>query len=417
MRASSMVSIVSIAVSPLAGCGNKSSDLGPTEVGAEVEDEVAPPPACTAAVDKGPWSLAMNETSVKIRWESCVPGPGGLKYAKEGGGAESKASSTVTETKVTATIEVPFRRDADYAGTYYMHEVALSGLEAGACYGYTLDTDASAKGRFCTSKPAGAPYTFAVISDTNPGFAPTAQLLDQVYPKNPDFTVHGGDIQYYASGLETYTFWFAEMRRMLRTGAFMPAIGNHESEKPTERSEYTERFFGNPGFDGTKDYYRFGSGGVWFFALDTEIDTSPASEQGKWLLAQIEDASKKPGFRFSVVYQHKPMATCGDVSERADDRKAFQPSFEKFGVKLVIGAHLHAYERFEIGEVTYVTSGGGGGALMNPDANLSRESCTMRKASGAFFHAMLLEVKAKELAGTVIDDKGKVRDTFTRALP
>jgi len=397
-------------------CSNKDA-AAPVDSGAEVGDEIDLPPVCKALVDKGPWVLAVDSTSAKVRWEACVPGPGGIRYSREAGGAETKAASKVSETVVTETIEVPFLRDADFAGTYYMHEVALTGLEAGTCYVYTLDTDATAKGRFCTARAAGTPFSFVSIGDTNPGFAPTSDLLEQIYPKNPDFTIHGGDIQYYASGLETYTFWFGKMQRMLRTGAFFPAIGNHESEKPTERVEYVDRFFGGAGFDGTKDYYRHTSGGVWFFAVDSEIDASPGSEQGKWLLAGLEYASKQPGFRFSVVYRHGPLATCGDVSEPEAVRQAYQPSFEKFGAKIVIGAHLHCYERFEIGEVTYITTGGGGGALMNPNANLSRASCALRKASGAYFHAVLFEVKATEVTGTVIDYHGNVRDTFSRTIP
>jgi acid phosphatase type 7 len=228
-----------------------------------------------------------------------------------------------------------------------------------------------------------------------------------------------GDIQYYASGLETYFLWFAKMAPMLRAGEFQPCIGNHEFERPTERADYVERYFGSAAIEGMNSWYRFHSGGVWFFALDTEAagGVSPTSEQGKWFLAQLDDASKKPGYRFSIVYMHRPMATCGDVSENDTDRKAYQPTFEKLGVKLVLAGHLHVYERFEIGEVTYLTTGGGGAALMNPNANLGRESCAMRKSAGAFFHQVVLEVKDGQVAGTVIDARGDVRDTFTRVVP
>ena len=207
------------------------------------------------------------------------------------------------------------------------------------------------------------------------------------------------------------------MKPMLRGGAFYPAVGNHEDERSGEKRDYYDRFWGSPGFDGTNDYYRFHSGGVWFFSLDTEIDVSPKSPQGAWLESQLLDAQSKPGFRFSIVFFHKPWVTCGDKSSDTTTRTAYTPIFEKTGVQLVIQAHMHGYERFELGKLTYVTTGGGGGALGDVDANIDRPECVDRKASGKYFHTVLFRVSPGELKGTVTDDKGAVRDTFIKPVP
>ncbi|MEO7096719.1 MAG: metallophosphoesterase, partial [Polyangiales bacterium] len=410
----------------LTACSDSSSEsVAPgssdaSEAGADTEEPIedGAPPACTAPVDKGPWVVAVDETTAKVRWESCVPGVSGLSFLpEEAGGAPTKVASTVTETHVATTIQAPLISDADFAGTYWMHEVALTGLTAATCYEYVVDADTAAKGRFCTARRPGDAFDFIAFGDTNPGLGITPAMVTTAYAQKPDFTVHAGDVQYYASGLETYASWMRAMQPMLRTGAFFPAVGNHEDERDDEKRDYFDRFWGGAGFDGTNDYYRFHSGGVWFFVLDTELDVSPSSLQGSWLQSQLLDAQGKPGFRFSIVYFHKPWVTCGDKSSDPATRALYTPIFEKTGVTMVIQAHMHGYERFELGTLTYLTAGGGGGALGRVDENKARPECVDRKASGNFFNTVFFHVSPGELKGTVTDDHGAVRDTFTKVVP
>jgi len=393
----------------LIACSSKESNNTVADAEGDTDDEL---PKCEAAVSKGPWVVAVDGTSAKVRWESCRAG-GGAITLNDGRRVDSKVSQAI----VTTTNDVPLRQTGDYAGTYFMHEVSVTGLTAGVCYEYTLEQDASAKGRFCTARAAGATFSFAAIGDTNPGLGDITKLLDTTYATKPDFTVHAGDIQYYSSGLESYGYWMEKMRPMLRTGAFYPAIGNHESEKPLEREEYIERFWGKPGFDGNSDYYRFESGGVWFFALNTEIDLGDKSAQGTWLAEKLDDASKRPGYRFAVVFMHRPFVTCGDTGQEDVLRKVYEPLFTRTKVKLVVGGHMHGYERFEFGDVTWITSAGGGSKPGNVDENTSRPECVDRKASGSYFNATVFTVRPGELSGVTYDEKGAARDTFSRAVP
>jgi acid phosphatase type 7 len=393
----------------LIACSSKTEPTTsqPTDTGV-VEDSESP--ACDLAVSKGPWVVAVDATSAKVRWESCRSGGGAITIAGK------RIDSKVSQAIVTTTNDVPLARTSDPAGTYFMHEVAVTGLPSG-CHDYTIEQDATAKGRLCTARKSGDTFSFAAIGDTNPGLGDISKMLTTVYDQKPDFTIHQGDIQYYSSGLESYTSWMEKMRPMLRTGAFYPSIGNHESEQPKEREEYVERFWGKPGFDGNSDFYRFESGGVWFFALNTEIDMGDKSSQGTWLATQLDDASKKPGFRFSVLYMHRPFVTCGDTGQNDALRKTYQPLFTRTGVKLVVAGHMHGYERFEFDDTLWITSAGGGSAPGKVDENITRPECADRKASGVWWNATLFTVKPGELSGTTYDDKGAVRDTFMRAVP
>lgn len=408
---------VPLALAFLAACSSKSAQTSGTAGGG---GSTAIPCDATG-VDKGPWSLAIDGTSAKIRWEACQPGTkGDLIYAPEAGGAPVTASSQETPYVIATTFAAPLAPTvpADLAGTYYTHEVALTGLSPATCYAYHLDADATRKGRFCTARAPGDPLTFMSIGDTNPGLGPYA-AGDLMYslPKDPDFTFHGGDIQYYDSGLETWASWFPVMEPMLAQGGFYPAVGNHELETPTEFADYVARYFGGNGADGTDEYYRFESAGVWFFSLDTEAALDPGSTQGAWLVKELADAAQKPGFRFSIVMVHKPFVTCGDTGDNPMLRALLEPFFLQYHVPIVIQAHMHGYERFEFGNITYLTIAGGGGRIGDPSANTSRSYCDKRVVGNGARHAAIFQLATGKITGTVTDYQGSVVDSFTETVP
>lgn len=403
--------------------------LAPVDAGdASPSDDVDAGIPCSATgVSKGPWTLAMTGTSMVVRWEACRAGTAaGVSYAPEAGGATARAdaSERVVTTTTTYTAALNPKAPPDYAGTWWMHEARLAGLLPSTCYRYALDADPSAKGRFCTSRPPGEPFRFMAVGDTHPELGDNmTNVLKYVVPKNPDFSLHVGDIQYYSGGLGTWASWFPLMAPELRAGAMLVAIGNHELEKPDEYTDYTLRFFAGSGFDGTDEHYRFTTGGVWFFTVDTEQATDPQSAQGQWLAAQLADASQRPGYRFSVLWLHRPFLTCGDTSDREQQLVAWEPAFDQYGVRLILQGHMHGYERFVYGGRTVITTAGGGGAMGDVNMNGSRPYCGndggtgVRASSGPWYHAMLFDVSAGKLHGEAIDQTGKVIDAFDDVVP
>lgn len=423
MRASGLWMLLVLALGSF-GCSRSNdpaaseNDAGSDEHDVDEEDGFS----CEGSgISKAPWVLAIDKVSAKIRWEACREGLAPeIRLAKEGGGEATTIAATMKPFEVTETYKAALKPEGphDWAGTYYMHEAELTGLSPSTCYEYELAAYASAKGRFCTAREAGESFKFFVIGDTNPGLSnAAANVLNQTLPANPDFTLHMGDIQYYASFMETWAIWWPKMHPMLAQGGFFPAVGNHEFEKPKEFELYYERFFDGAGFDGNTRYYRFESGGVWFFSLDSEQDLSPESTQGQWVQAQLADAKSQPGFRYSIVYVHRPWLACGEKGSHPELREGYAPIFQENDVKLVLHGHLHGYERFEMDGLTYVTSGGGGALISGIDKNPTRPECEYRKASGGFYHGMIFEVLEDKLRATTIDDKGAVRDEFEIATP
>lgn len=400
------------------GCGDDTS-VSPADAGDEADVGV---PCEGSGVTKGPWVLAVSDTQATMRWETCRPGTSAdvTSTAETDAGAPVVAHATETETDLAVQHVAVFNPKAtpDYAGAFYIHEASLDGLAPATCYDYALGADATRSGRFCTAKPSGAPVRVVAIGDTNVGIGPmTGDILSHVMPMDPDFVLHVGDIQYYDSGFDTWQLWFDVMRPALSHGAFFPAIGNHESETPDEYVNYTLRFFHGAGFDGNDEYYEFESGGVHFFVLDTQDATDGTSAQAGWFAQQIAAAEQTPGYRMSIVYFHKPFVTCGDTGDDPAARQYFEPLFLLHKVPLVLQAHMHGYERFDFGNITYVTTAGGGGAIGDVNANVSRSYCNQRVVSGGFFNATVLDIGAATVTGTVIDDQGAVRDSFSVAIP
>jgi hypothetical protein len=408
----------------LAACSSSDSvDVAPDGGSDEDAGDATLRAACPASgVSKGPWTIAMTRTGIKIRWEACRAGTTPeVAFSPEEGGAETTATSVETKIDLSEEHTAPLnalRCPADSPGTYFTHEAALAGLTPGTCYRYQLRADRALGGRFCTSRPDGATVRWLSIGDTNPLLGPaTGKVIAALLPAKPDFVLHGGDIEYYDSGFETWAGWFPVMQPLLAVGSLQPALGNHEHETDDELEDYSLRFFGDAAYGGASMHYRFETGGLYFHALNTEDDFTPESPQGQWLAASLTEAAAQPGFRGSIVFMHRPFATCGDNAEADSARKGYASLFAQQKVVLVMQAHIHIYERFEIDGLTYVTSGGGGGLIGKDDANISRAECASRKSAGAFFHAIDMVADGNELRGTVIDDSAAVRDTFTIPLP
>jgi hypothetical protein len=400
-----------------AACGDDT--VVPSAIDASVQDGGR---VCTgSAVTKGPWVLAVDDSHATIRWETCRGGTSGeVNIAPEGQpSAGWVAQSVESETDLAVSHQAVLNPQAtpDYAGAWFMHEAKLVGIQPNTCYAYSLAGDPSRAGRFCTQRPSGAPLRLFAVGDTNVGLGPTmSNILTYILPMKPELTLHVGDIEYYDSGFDTWQLWADVMRPLLAQGAFFPAIGNHESETPDEYQTYTLRFFHGAGFGGTDEFYEFSTAGVHFFILDTQDATDGNSPQAVWFTQQIQIAEQEPGYRFSIVFFHKPFVTCGDTGDDPVARAYFEPLFIAHKVPLVLQGHMHGYERFDFGDITYVTTGGGGGGLGNVDLNTSRPYCDKRVASGRFFNGTIIDI-GKTLKGTVIDDSGATKDTFELALP
>jgi hypothetical protein len=362
--------------------------------------------------------VSVDGTSAVVRWETCAEAPTRLTYGPEGAPREGQAEGTSSSHEIlTETKSILASRGADLAGVWWLHEVKIQNLTPSTCYGY--EAAGEGPGRFCTARNSGEPVRFAFIADTNPGLndKAAASLVARIEAFKPDLTLHGGDMQYYTSALEPYPWWFEAMAPQLRAGPMWPAVGNHEMEKPDEFGDYYARFWGGIGLDNQDHVYRFENGGIHFFSLNSEADLKPGSPQFSWVSEQLPKAAQQPGFRFSVVFLHRPLVTCGDTGDLVTEREALLPLFKQHGVRLVLMGHMHGYERFDLDGIPFVVAGGGGSRPGDVEVNLQRPLCAQRKASGVFPHVLYVTVDGDKLSGSVIDDQQQERDAFSITIP
>jgi acid phosphatase type 7 len=378
-------------------------------------------------VTKGPWVERVDDTHATLLWESANQGCVETEVTAPGAPKGQVSSGMAVETHVVGTFGAGLAQP-DLPGTYYRNEIALASLSPATCYSYrvrasgTHDVKAGdLDGKFCTARNAGDDFTFLAMADTDPILGHTTDTLMQVLPANPDFIIHAGDIQYYSAIAETWAYWFGAMAPMLRQGGFFPAIGNHESETPTEIDDYYDRLFQPATVEGTAQWFHFSSGGVHYFALDTETASLDAgSDQVTWLEGALAAAQASDGFRFGIVYFHRPFYTCGDTDPMLDARALLEPMFLASGVKLIVQGHMHGYERFEVPNgLTYVTCAGGGGVINDVNANVSKypDDAALRVAVSDRYHMCLYSVTAGMLSSSVLAEDGTVIDEWQKAVP
>lgn len=419
----------SIALLLCAACGD---DTRAPDAGRPVTDAGAPDvgPPLDDSPYKGPWSLQPETDRVLVRWESrLAPEAVAVEVHAEGSDDVTMHTGTARETEVRLSYGVgnAVIREPDYPGTYFVNDVEVTGLEPATCYRYSIIGHPDEGGRFCTMHAPDdhtTPITFYAIGDTSPAVMGTTRLISSEDPAQAEFTVHVGDIQYYSTIVETHQLWFRLMRPLLRANSFLPCVGNHEvDEIEHEYEDYYLRLFSPAGRDGTSEWYHYQTGGVHFFSLSSEHDLDLGSSQIDWLEEELAEAEADPHYRFSILYLHRPLYSVGDYRPRDSQRAALFPIIAEHRIPLVLAGHMHAYERFEVGEVTYVTTGAGGFRDADIEGLVAElpDDAALRVASGSFLQAMFVEIVQNDsgedvIRARVVDDVGAVRDSFEKVV-
>lgn len=405
-------------------------DAGPRDTGPRDDAAVLPPQ--TDAPYKGPFVMQPTTTSVVVRWESGLePAHVEVDYVPEAGGTMQTATGSARLTPVQLSY-FGARMHPDIPGDYWMSEVPITGLTPATCYTYTIAGYPDDGGRFCTMhEPTDhtTPIRIYAIGDTSPAVQNTLRILSHTDPASDEFTIHVGDLQYYSTVVESQQLWFELMAPLLRANAFMPCEGNHESEIDHELDDIYARLFDHPGdVADTTWWFHYETGGVHFVSLSTERDVSVGSEQWNWFQATMDRIEAEPGYRFTIVYFHKPLYGVASYAPDIGNRTALEMILTTHRVPLVLAGHMHNYERFQVGNITHVTTGSGGfsdpAATIDDLVDTFPTDAALRVASGAFFEAMQIEIVPDPgvpggdvIQARVLDDMGMERDTFEIHVP
>jgi acid phosphatase len=247
-----------------------------------------------------------------------------------------------------------------------------------------------------TSSPT--PVRVAVLGDFGNGGRAERDVSEQVKAvaedKGIDALVTVGDNLYsddvQVNWTEPYG-WVADAEIPV-----LATIGNHDLDSVT-RTEAELDLWAIPG-----RWYSAPLGRYTLIVLDANQPSDP--EQLAWL----DGALSGPG-PFVVAF-HQPAFSCGKYEGVATIRETWVPRLAAAHVALVLNGHDHNYQRFEVGGVVYVVTGGGGAELYGIGTCPTGTPAPI-VSDDAHHQFLLLELGAR-IHGTVFASDGSILDSF-----
>lgn len=191
-------------------------------------------------------------------------------------------------------------------------------------------------------------------------------LAEKVGSEKPDLLFLSGDMPFWGSNTDDWDVYREETAswRVNHLRVY-PTIGNHEAIGGIEAG-LKNYFHAYPEIEKHR-YYSVLAGSVELIALDSLQKTEPGSAQFVWLDAQLAHIPAQVNFVFFLL--HMPLMA--DVQSQV---VVNLPSPEMWQLRtyleqkaahsrarfVAVSGHIHNYERFQHGGITYLVSGGGG---------------------------------------------------------
>ena len=238
-----------------------------------------------------------------------------------------------------------------------------------------------------TSPPPGQPLVFMATGDSAAGRTEGDDVVALIQAQNPNLFVYLGDV--YEKGTSTEFFnWYGNNGSSWSSlrSITNPAIGNHEFENGVAPGYFDY-------WDNVPDFYSYDAGGWHFIVLnsDNNIGTfTPGTPQHNWLVADLAASSAS----CTLAYFHHPIVSIGGQGNTPRMIPLWEVLVDN-GVRIVLGAHDHNYQRFQPldrnlqvdpnGTTSFVAGGGGHGItpFVNSDARLAYGNDTRPAAFGA----------------------------------
>jgi hypothetical protein len=250
---------------------------------------------------------------------------------------------------------------------------------------------------------------FAVIGDTGTGernqFG-VAQSMDKAYQQEPfGFVLMLGDNIYGSVNSRAFRERFEQpYRNLIMHGVkFQAVLGNHDKgglEKETGYEQFNmigKRFYTFTRGSGTKSEPL-----AQFFALDS-------SRMDEDQLAWLEKELAASQATWKIPFFHHPIYSSG--RKHGSDlklRRALEPLFTRYGVRVALSGHDHIYERINPQEGVIYFVSGSGGQLRKGD--IKRDDPLFAAGNDEVCHFMLFDIEEDEARFRAIDINGAVID-------
>jgi Calcineurin-like phosphoesterase len=123
------------------------------------------------------------------------------------------------------------------------------------------------------------------------------------------------------------------------------AIGNHDDHYDGLADSYLKHY----GL--SKQFYSFDSKNVHVLTMATEEEFEAGSEQYNFVVSDLSKAANNPDTKWIIVTMHHPIYSSPNECSLSDCQgdeelsKTYHPLFDKYGVDLVLEAHVRNYQR------------------------------------------------------------------------
>jgi acid phosphatase type 7 len=260
---------------------------------------------------------------------------------------------------------------------------------------------------------AGTPLVFVVYGDTrfterNEVVNALARraLVNQIAHENPAVILIGGDLVFEGSHPVDYDTYHGEtLVWSERKIPVYPALGNHEFKGcPDDVTPCLENWWRAAAPLSLRPYRWYSvSIGPTLLALilDSNAALKPGSEQREWFERQILGADER--IKFILILLHYPPV--GDpfypsvLQEKEIARYLSRKAGSLRARVVVVGSHVHNYERYYRDGVTYLVSGGGG-AKPVPAFRVFGERSKLKTSVN--FHYIRFTLENERLTGTMV---------------
>ena len=279
--------------------------------------------------------------------------------------------------------------------------------------GRVLWAGTEAPPRFEVPVPGEGPLVFVAYGDTRftqrvdvVNATARRALVEKITSEKPVAILIGGDLVYDGSDPADYQTYRSETTEWSQEKIpVFPALGNHEFKGCVDDAsvclENWWSAFGDLALQPHRWYSVAIGSNLLALVLDSDAPLKPGSEQRLWLEEQIAGIGE--AVKFILIMLHYPPVR-DPLFPRMRDEKEIARYLSRHASSLrprvlVVGSHVHNYERYSRDGVTYIVSGGGG-AKPVPAPRMFGELSHLR--TGVNFHYLRLTLSEDRLAGVMV---------------
>jgi predicted MPP superfamily phosphohydrolase len=221
-------------------------------------------------------------------------------------------------------------------------------------------------------QPAQYPFKFVAYGDlrtTDPSNTKDTDpvrrmaLISKIADEGPAFVGITGDLVLDGDNNNDWAEWDRETKPFSGLQLF-PILGNHDVRKNVDQAlgNFFRRF---PQLENSR-YYAAQYGNVRLFGVDSDLMVDHHSPEMQWLTNEFNNIPVTTDFVLVLLHHPSYTRSNDQTGHAARPQEHHLGSFLEEKQKTMkariveVAGHVHNYERYEHGNVTYIVSGGAG---------------------------------------------------------